>query len=109
MGVLGLCFELFGVLWLTTMQAEVPPESLSRVASYDALGSLMLGPLGLVLAGPAILAFGVNAALIATGVMMIAITLAALSAPEVRQLRARPVARETASVLTAAEEAAEAL
>ena len=109
MALLGVCFELFGVLWLTTMQAEVPPESLSRVASYDALGSLRLGPLGLVLAGPAILAFGVNAALIATGVMMIAITLAALSAPEVRQLRARPVARETASVLTAAEEAAEAL
>jgi MFS family permease len=109
MGVLGLCFELFGVLWLTTMQAEVPPESLSRVASYDALGSLMLGPLGLVLAGPAILAFGVNAALIGTGVIITAVTLAALSAPEVRRLRSRPVGRDAAELLTAAEEVTEAL
>lgn len=109
MALLGLCFELFGVLWLTTMQAEVPPESLSRVASYDALGSLMLGPVGLVLAGPAILAFGVNEALIGTGVIMIAVTLAALSAPEVRRLRARPVVRDADAVLTAAEEATEAL
>lgn len=109
MALLGVCFELFGVLWLTTMQAEVPPESLSRVASYDALGSLMLGPLGLVLAGPAILAFGVNAALIGTGVIMIAVTLAALCAPEVRSLRARPVVREPSVLLTAAEEATEAL
>jgi hypothetical protein len=69
----------------------------------------MLGPLGLVLAGPAILAFGVNAALIGTGVIMIAVTLAALCAPEVRSLRARPVVREPSVLLTAAEEATEAL
>lgn len=109
MALLGVSFELFGVLWLTTMQAEVPPESLSRVASYDALGSLMLGPLGLVLAGPAILAFGVEASLIGTGVIMIAVTFAALCAPEVRSLRARPVARDAGILLTAAEEATEAL
>lgn len=109
MALLGVCFELFGVLWLTTMQAEVPPESLSRVASYDALGSLMLGPIGLVLAGPAILAFGVNAALIGTGVIMIGTTLAALSAPEVRRLRARPAVPSADAVLSAAEEATEAL
>lgn len=109
MALLGVCFELFGVLWLTTMQAEVPPESLSRVASYDALGSLMLGPLGLVLAGPAILAFGVQASLIGTGAIMIAATLAALCAPEVRNLRARPVVREPELLLSAAEETAGSL
>lgn len=106
---MGIGFDLFGVLWMTTMQREVPPESLSRVASYDALGSLMLGPIGLVLAGPAILAFGVNAALIGTGVIMIGTTLAALSAPEVRRLRARPAVPSADAVLSAAEEATEAL
>jgi MFS family permease len=86
---MGIAFDLFGVLWMTTMQDEVPPESLARVASYDALGSLMLGPLGLILAGPAILAFGVHAALIGTGIIAIVTTLLALAAPEVRQLRSR--------------------
>jgi hypothetical protein len=28
--------EVFTVCWATTMQQEIPPEKLSRVASYDA-------------------------------------------------------------------------
>jgi MFS family permease len=86
---MGASFELFGVWWMTTMQNEVPAESLSRVASYDALGSLMLGPLGLVLAGPATVAFGVHTALIGAGVISLLTTCLALLAPEVRQLQAR--------------------
>ncbi len=87
--VMGIGFELFGVLWMTTMQHEVPAESLSRVASYDALGSLMLGPAGLLLAGPAAALFGPHPALIGTGVVSIATTLFALAFPQVRQLRSR--------------------
>lgn len=89
MFVLGITFDLFGVLWMTTMQDEVPPEALARVASYDALGSLMLGPIGLVLAGPAILVFGVHTALVGTGIIATGVTLLALLSPEVRQLRSR--------------------
>ncbi len=87
---MGVGFQLFGVWWMTTMQNEVPAESLSRVASYDALGSLMLGPVGLMLAGPATLAFGVHAALIGAGVVSLVTTGLALLSPEVRRLRARP-------------------
>lgn len=86
---MGTGFELFGVWWMTTMQNEVPAESLSRVASYDALGSMMLGPVGLMLAGPATVVFGVHAALIGSGVISLLATAAALLSPEVRQLRAR--------------------
>lgn len=86
---MGIGFELFGVLWMTTMQHEVPAESLSRVASYDALGSLMLGPVGLLLAGPAAAVFGPHPALIGTGVVSVTTTLFALGFPEVRRLRAR--------------------
>lgn len=85
---MGASFELFGVWWMTTMQNEVPAESLSRVASYDALGSLMLGPLGLMLAGPATVVFGVHNALIGAGLISLATTGLALLSPEVRQLRA---------------------
>lgn len=91
MFAMGIGFDLFGVLWMTTMQHEVPAESLSRVASYDALGSLMLGPLGLLLAGPAATIWGPHAALIGTGLVSIATTVFALAFPEVRQLRARAV------------------
>ena len=88
MALQGLGFELFGVLWLTTMQNEVPPEALSRVASYDALGSMMLGPVGLLLAGPATLAFGVHLPLLVTGLLAFATMSFALAFPEVRRLRA---------------------
>lgn len=88
--VLGLCFDLFTVLWQTTMQREIPPQALSRVSSYDALGSLMLGPLGLVLAGPIAERFGPHPALIGCGLVMVVTTLFALSFPGVRGLTAPP-------------------
>ncbi len=85
--VMGVCFDIFGVLWQTTMQREIPAESLSRVSSYDALGSLMFGPLGLLLAGPAAIAVGPRPALVACGTIIVLVTLAALLAPGVRGLR----------------------
>ena len=54
----GLGIETFGVLWDTTMQQEIPQDRLSRVYSYDALGSFALIPLGLALAGPLAEAIG---------------------------------------------------
>ncbi|MFI7134504.1 MFS transporter [Nonomuraea sp. NPDC050153] len=86
--VLGVCFDLFGVLWQTTMQREVPAESLSRVSSYDALGSMMFGPIGLLLAGQAADLFGTEETLLACAVIIVLSTLAALLAPGVRNLRA---------------------
>jgi MFS family permease len=86
---LGLSFELFTVIWQTTMQREIPPEALSRVSSFDALGSLLLGPLGLLLAGPAAQRFGAHPALTVCGVVMVVTSLAAMSAPGVRHLRTR--------------------
>jgi predicted MFS family arabinose efflux permease len=96
----GVCFDVFGVLWATTLQREVPPESLSRVASYDALGSFMLGPLGLMVAGPAAELAGVRPSLIGCAVLIILVSAAALLAPGVRRLRApgRPVRAPAAEV-----------
>ncbi|MDR1238416.1 MAG: MFS transporter [Propionibacteriaceae bacterium] len=87
---MGFGFEFFTVLWMTTMQLEVPPEVLSRVAAYDAFGSLVLGPLGLLIAAPMSELFGIHLAMGLSGLVVIAVTLGALCFPEVRHLQSRP-------------------
>ena len=48
----GFGIELFGVFWDLAMQQQIPPDQLSRVYSYDALGSFAFIPLGAAVAGP---------------------------------------------------------
>ena len=58
---LGVCFEQWGVMWGTAMQTHIPRDALSRASAFDAMGSLVLGPVGLALAGPIISVFGLRA------------------------------------------------
>jgi hypothetical protein len=85
----GVCIEVFEVNWATAMQQEIPPAALSRVSSYDAMGSWGLAPVGTVLAGPLALALGTSVVLTAAGVLIVLLTVAVLCVPEVRQLRRR--------------------
>jgi MFS family permease len=86
----GVGNQVFGLLWQTTMQQEIPPEKLSRVYSYDALGSIGLVPLGYALAGPVAEAFGVRATLWGAAAIGVGVTLAVLFVHDVRTLeRAR--------------------
>ena len=89
--VSGVGHEVFGLLWHTTMQQEIPTEKLSRVYSYDALGSIGLVPIGYAIAGPLADAIGVRATLWGAAAVGIAVTLAVLAVPAVRRLeRATP-------------------
>jgi MFS family permease len=47
----GIGLALFGVWWETALAQRIPPAALSRVASFDWMGSLGLLPLGYVLIG----------------------------------------------------------
>ena len=85
----GVGLETFQVLWDTTMQQEIPRDRLSRVYSYDALGSFALIPLGLAAAGPIAEVVGTRATLFAGGLISVTATLAVLLVPEVRSLRRR--------------------
>lgn len=67
--LLGVCFEQWGVMWGTAMQTHIPRESLSRASAWDAMGSLVLGPVGLALAGPVIAAFGLRALFIGCAII----------------------------------------
>ncbi len=87
----GACAEVFGVNWATAMQQEIPPAMLSRLSSYDALGSFALAPVGTVVAGPLASSFGTGPVLLAGAVLVAALTGAVLLVPEVRQLQRQAV------------------
>jgi MFS family permease len=82
----GIGSEIFGLLWHTTMQQEIPADKLSRAYSYDALGSIGLVPVGYALAGPVADAIGVRATLWAAAAIGVAVTLAVLAVRDVRTL-----------------------
>jgi len=84
----GIGVEIFGVLWNTALHTRVAPEALSRVAAYDVVGSIALVPLGEVLAGIAVEAWGTGPTLWAAVALIVVPTAAVLGVPEVRQLRA---------------------
>lgn len=93
----GVGMEIFGVFWFTALHEHVAPEALSRVSAYDALGSTVLSPVGLVAAGPISELVGVDATLWLGVILIIAPTCAVLFVPEVRSLRSRAVLIDAAA------------
>ena len=75
------------------MQQEIPPDKLSRVYSYDALGSIALVPVGYAIAGPIADAIGVRATLWGAAAIGIAVTLPVLAVPDVRRIERRAADR----------------
>ena len=86
----GIFIETFGILWDTTMQQEIPPAALSRVYSYDMLGSIAFVPIGLAVAGPVADLVGVREALWGAAAIVLAVTLPVFLVRDVRTLERRP-------------------
>ena len=92
----GFGFSLFGVWWETALALNIPPHALSRVSSYDWMGSLALLPLGFALAGPLATLFGAQTVLgvgSALAFAMVALALAPRSTRELAGAR-RPASGE---------------
>jgi len=87
--VAGVGSETFGVLWDTAIQQEIPQDRLSRVSSYDALGSFVLVPAGLAAAGPIAQAAGTRATILGAALLSLTATLAVLLVRDVRTLPRR--------------------
>jgi MFS family permease len=49
--VVGVGFEMFGIGWETALGQHIPLDKLSRVSSYDMLGSFVAGPIGQLTVG----------------------------------------------------------
>src|SRR5262245_19223264 len=88
--VAGIGIAVHLALWFTTFQRNVPAEALSRVRSYDALGSFVLMPLGSAIAGPVAALVGVTATLIGTSAIAAACLAVIIAQPSVWAIRDRP-------------------
>jgi predicted MFS family arabinose efflux permease len=85
--VAGVGLELYGVFWDTTLQQHIPDEKLSRVSSYDVLGSFALIPVGVAVMGPISNAIGVADTLMGAALIVVLATIAVISVSDVRNLR----------------------
>jgi MFS family permease len=87
--IAGIGLEIFGIMWDTTMQQEIPQEKLSRVYSYDALGSFVLIPLGVAIVGPVSELIGTRDTILAAASISLTATLAVLLVRDVRTIERR--------------------
>ena len=85
----GVGIEVFGVLWDTAMQQEIPGERLSRLSAYDALGSFILMPVGLAAMGPVASVIGNRTAFLGSAAVVVIATALVLASRDVRSLERR--------------------
>jgi DHA3 family tetracycline resistance protein-like MFS transporter len=82
----GACLELFGLVWINTLQQLVPRELLGRVFSVDQLGSFALLPLAYAGAGWAANEWGAQQVLLTGGLITTSLSVIGLTLPSVRRL-----------------------
>lgn len=85
--VSGLGIGYFDVAWNLSLQSNIPPNTLSRVYSIDALGSMLAIPIGQMTAGPMAAAFGMSRTILALSLTVAVVALSTLAVPQVRNLR----------------------
>ena len=83
----GFGFAAGGTYWITALQQNVPEHALSRISSFDWLGSVAFNPLGYALIGPLATTIGTSQALIACGVINVMVAVGVTFVPSVRRIR----------------------
>jgi hypothetical protein len=83
----GIGFAVGNTLWMTALQRNVPEHTLSRISSFDWLGSVALNPVGYALIGPIAAAIGTSQTLVVAAVLNIAVCVSVVLVPSVRSVR----------------------
>jgi len=83
----GITLDLWGSLWTTALQTKVPREALSRVTSFDAMGSLLFRPIGLAIATPLSNLFGLSKFLTLAAALTAICIIIGLLDPQVRNMQ----------------------
>ncbi|MFD1715513.1 MFS transporter [Amnibacterium flavum] len=84
----GMSIEMFAIAWDQSLQTNIPREVLSRVYSYDMVGSFVAVPVGEVVVGPLAHAIGTPQTLVGCAAVIVVATLAATSSASVRRVTA---------------------
>lgn len=87
-GLGGIALELFSIAWDQSLQTNVPREALSRVYSYDMVGSFIAVPLGETVVGPLAQSFGTTRTLIGCALVVLLASIVAVSTRSVRGVTA---------------------
>jgi MFS family permease len=82
----GMSISFFNLVWFTVVQQRISAEELSRVVSWDALGSYVINPIGFAAVGPIAIALGIGTTLYGGAALGLLATLIVLSVPSVRNL-----------------------
>jgi len=82
----GIGFAVGNTLWMTALQQNVPSHALSRISSFDWLGSVALNPIGYALIGPIAAAIGTPETLAIAAVLNVAVCIGVSLVPSVRQI-----------------------
>jgi MFS family permease len=83
----GIGFAVGDTLWVTALQRNVPAHTLSRISSFDWLGSIALNPIGYALIGPIAGVLGNPETLAIAAVLNVSVSLSILLVPAVRHIR----------------------
>ncbi len=97
MALAGAATEVFGVGWTTALQEHIPEQILSRVFSYDALGSFVAMPVGALLFGVLADRYDPSAVLVASAVVYAVLALGTLASRSVRDLGHVPHQEQTSA------------
>ena len=84
--VAGLGSEVFGVGWNTALHEHIPEEVLSRVSSYDMLGSFVAMPVGMLLYGWLATVFDARSVLMVSFAVYATLALGSLLSGSIRNL-----------------------
>ncbi|MFE2878267.1 MFS transporter [Streptomyces roseus] len=85
----GFVVEMYFVYWASALQRAFPSDVLGKVFALDQLSAYALLPLGYVLVGPAVGAFGSATVLTGGGILVVASSLVCLAVPGVARLGGR--------------------
>jgi hypothetical protein len=85
--LVGISYEIFGIGWETALGQHIPIDKLSRVSSYDMLGSIVAVPIGQLSVGAAAAAAGITAVELYGAGLYVAIAIATLLVPSVWHLK----------------------
>jgi hypothetical protein len=82
----GIGFAVGNVLWMTALQRNVPGHALSRISSFDWLGSVALNPVGYALIGPIAVVIGTPETLVIAAMGIISVLVICAILPSVRAI-----------------------